>query len=728
VTDAPPTPFHDLAAFTALPRCAGLALSPDGTRLVTAVATPDAEGTRYRAALWEVDPAGTRPARRLTRGDPGEHAAAFTPDGDLLFLSARRDPDPDFDADDTDDPPAALWRLPATGGEAQPVGARPGGLAAPVVAREAGTVVCRALTLPAAVTADDDAARRAARRTAKVTALLHDGHPVRFWDHDLGPDRPRLLAAPPTPPGTRPTWTDLTGDVGAALEEADHDVTPDGATVVTTWRVTEPRAGSRRVLVALDTAGPHAGRRRVLLDDPDHTVGGPLAVSPDGRWVACIRERRTTATRPPERRCVVVPVAGGDPRDAAPDWDRWVTDLAWTPDAGALVVTADDRGRAPLFRIDLGTGAVVRLTGDGGAYSDPVVAPDGAAVHALRSAVDAPPAPVRLDPRTPDQHPVPLRGPAARGDVGRGDVGRGDVDPWAAAAPHEGYEAAGPPTGRSVELSAASSYPCPGTLTEVTARAADGTPLRAWLVLPRGASAREPAPLLLWVHGGPLSSWNGWHWRWNPWVMAAHGYAVLLPDPALSTGYGRAFVARGWGRWGAEPYTDVLALTDAALTRADLDADRTAAMGGSFGGYLVNWAAGHTDRFRAIVTHASLWALDQFAPTTDDPGYWLRELTPRMRAEHSPHRHADAITTPVLVIHGDRDHRVPIGEALRLWWDLVSRHDGPAETLPHRFLQFPDENHWVLRPSHARLWYATVLAFLDHHLRGAPWTVPDALS
>jgi dipeptidyl aminopeptidase/acylaminoacyl peptidase len=243
-------------------------------------------------------------------------------------------------------------------------------------------------------------------------------------------------------------------------------------------------------------------------------------------------------------------------------------------------------------------------------------------------------------------------------------------------------------------------------------------------VLPDGASAATPAPLLLWIHGGPLSSWNGWHWRWNPWVMAAHGYAVLLPDPALSTGYGRAFVTRGWGRWGAEPYTDVLALTDAAERLPEIDAARTAAMGGSFGGYLANWVAGHTDRFAAVVTHASLWALDQFVPTTDGPDYWRRELTAQARAEYSPHLHADAIRTPMLVIHGDRDHRVPIGEALRLWSDLTARC---SDRVPHKFLYFPDENHWVLRPSHARLWYATVLAFLAHYVNGADWVVPDLL-
>ena len=152
-------------------------------------------------------------------------------------------------------------------------------------------------------------------------------------------------------------------------------------------------------------------------------------------------------------------------------------------------------------------------------------------------------------------------------------------------------------------------------------------------------------------------------------------------------------------------------------------------MGGSFGGYLANWIAGHTDRFAAVVTHASLWALDQFVAHHRHP----RLLA--ARADPGGARPSTARTgtptrsrTPMLVIHGDRDYRVPIGEALRLWWDLVSRHAGPPETLPHRFLYFPDENHWVLRPSHARLWYATVLAFLDHHVRGADWHIPDLLS
>ena len=230
----------------------------------------------------------------------------------------------------------------------------------------------------------------------------------------------------------------------------------------------------------------------------------------------------------------------------------------------------------------------------------------------------------------------------------------------------------------------------------------------------------------MWVHGGPVGSWNDWSWRWNPWLLAERGYAVLLPDPAISTGYGLDFIKRGYGAWGDAPYTDVLAATDAACARPDIDASRTALMGGSFGGYMANWVAGHTDRFQCIVTHASLWALDQFHGTTDGGPWWEPEfgdpyLDPSRYIEWSPHRHVANITTPMLVIHGELDHRVPIGEALRLWTDL-RRHG-----VQSKFLYFPDENHWILKPQNARVWYDTVFAWLDQHVLGHDWQQPRLL-
>jgi dipeptidyl aminopeptidase/acylaminoacyl peptidase len=267
----------------------------------------------------------------------------------------------------------------------------------------------------------------------------------------------------------------------------------------------------------------------------------------------------------------------------------------------------------------------------------------------------------------------------------------------------------------------------PGTLTELTATAAGEVEVRSWLVLPEDP---VPAPLVLWIHGGPLDSWNSWSWRWNPWLLAASGYAVLLPDPALSTGYGQEFIQRGWGAWGGPPFDDLMAALDAACAHPRIDATRVAAMGGSFGGYMANWVAGHTDRFAAIVTHASLWALDQFSPTTDHAYYWRREMTPKMTADNSPHHFVDRIATPMLVIHGALDYRVPIGEGLRLWYELLARSALPAGedgSSPHRFLYFPSEDHWVAAPQHAKIWYQVVTAFLAEHVLGESTELPELL-
>jgi len=227
------------------------------------------------------------------------------------------------------------------------------------------------------------------------------------------------------------------------------------------------------------------------------------------------------------------------------------------------------------------------------------------------------------------------------------------------------------------------------------------------------------------VHGGPYSSWNAWSWRWNPWIMAARGYAVLLPDPALSTGYGQEHLRRGYGRWGDGTLADLLAITDAVVERDDIDAARTAVMGGSFGGYMANWIAGHTDRFRAIVTHASLWHFETML-TADEGHFFVSEFgqpdeQPERWQANDPSRHAAKIRTPMLVIHGDKDYRVPIGHGLWLWWDLL-RHQVDA-----KFLYYPDENHWILGPGNAAVWYETVLAFLAEHVLGQPWRRPEYL-
>ncbi len=671
--EQPATPYHDLDAYLALSRLGGLAISPDGSRLVTSVQNLSPDKKKYLTALWELDPTGERPARRLTRSAKGESNAAFLPNGDLLFTSVRPDVEAGPDSKQDDEKPA-LWLLPVRGGEARPIANRPGGIANVVTAKDAGTFVVESGTMPGTKTAEEDTDRRKARKDADVNAILHQAYPIRYWDHDLGPDEPRLFAADRLEDeASRLSLRDLTPAPGRSLDLSSYELTPDGRTLVSTWTVDLPRADRRPTIVAIDT---ETGERRVLVDDPLYDLESPV-VSPDGRFVVCGRDRRSTTELPPSVGLWLQPLDGSAGRELLPDSELWPYGVAWSPDGRALFFVADQDGRVPVFRLEVESGELTRLASDG-AYGNLVVAPDGLSLYAIRAAIDAAPAVVRLGAEAVDQTPTYLRGPV---------------------------EAA----------------PLPGTLTEVETTAADGARIRAWLVLPSGASAAQKAPLVLWIHGGPLGSWNAWSWRWNPWLMAAKGYAVLLPDPALSTGYGQAFIERGWGTWGDAPYTDLLAITDATLERSDIDSDHVAAMGGSFGGYMANWVAGHTDRFAAIVTHASLWALDTFGFTTDSSNYWQRELTPERALASSPAESIGAITTPMLVIHGDRDYRVPIGEGLRLWYELVHSHTGDPAELPHRFLYYPDENHWILKPQGAKVWYETVLGFLGWHVFGEKW-------
>jgi dipeptidyl aminopeptidase/acylaminoacyl peptidase len=671
--DVTSTPFDDLDAFLALRRVAGLVVSPDGTRVVTTIAELNERRTEYVSALWELDPTGQRPARRLTRGAKGESAPAFTADGDVLFVAVR----PGADAATRDDEPqGALWRLPAAGGEAYEVLALAGGVDRVHTARAADVTIVTAALLPSAADAEDDKRLRGLRKESKVSAVLHTGYPVRHWDHDIGPGQPHLLEVLGGLQRRSDAGhvRDLTAHPGQGLREATLDVSADGRFVVTSWQVPAPGAALSSTLVRIDVA---TGERAVLLDDAGADLFAPT-ISPDATTVAYLRETTSTPTHAP-RITLCWMRFGESPVELDSGWDRWPSSVTWAHDGSALIVTADERGRGPIFAVDPATAAVTKLVDDDYGYADVRAAPGGV-LYALRSSYAAPPHPVRIDP--------------------------GGV---------------------------VSALPCvempvlPGELTELTTTAADGTSIRSWMTLPAG-DAR--APLVLWIHGGPLGSWNAWHWRWNPWLLTARGYAVLMPDPALSTGYGQEFIQRGWGAWGGAPYTDLMAATDAACAHPRVDGTKTAAMGGSFGGYMANWIAGNTDRFDAIVTHASLWALDQFGPTTDGAYWWRREMTSDMTERNSPHRHVDAISTPMLVIHGDKDYRVPIGEGLRLWYQLLADSALPAGadgTSPHQFLYFPTEGHWVLAPQHAKLWYQVVTAFLDRHVRGVAVDLPELL-
>ena len=662
------TPFDDLGTFAALPRLTALALSIDGTRLVVTVQEPDAKGARYAAALWELDLAGEAAATRLTHSDKGESGAAFLPDGSLLFTSTR--PDPGGDEDD-----AALWQLPPHG-EPSVRARRAGGLGAPVVARSSGHVVLSGSRLVRSDDADD-AERRKTRKDRKISAIMHAGMPIRYWDHELGAESTRLLVLAPGESEPR----DLAPHAELQLTEAEWSISADGAMVATTWR--EPAAGglcpSSVVTVEVGSGTP----RTLLAADADRQYGG-VRISPDGARVAALRMFEARFDRPFHDELVIAALEG---EPVAVDLgDLYPNEWTWAPDSQRLFVAGDLHGRGAVVVVDPATGFVEQRLANDASYSSLCVAPGGEVVYALRSAIDSPPRPVVIDTSLEDQSPSVLSAP-----------------------------------GTITEL--------PGDLVELNAAGPGGDQVHGWLCLPPAAD--QPAPVMLWIHGGPMSSFNAWSWRWNPWIAVARGWAVVMPDPAISTGYGQRWFDRAWPYKAADVFADCTAVLDSVLELPDVDGSRMACLGASFGGYMTNWVAGHAaDRFGAIVTHAGLYALDQQHKTTDmahfKTGIFGEPAEhPDWYRENSPH-YGLVGDVPMLVIHGNRDYRVPIGEALRLWWDLVSGWDGDPADMPHRFLQLTGENHWVLSPANAEIWYDAVLGFCAQHVLGQKWT-PSAL-
>jgi dipeptidyl aminopeptidase/acylaminoacyl peptidase len=231
------------------------------------------------------------------------------------------------------------------------------------------------------------------------------------------------------------------------------------------------------------------------------------------------------------------------------------------------------------------------------------------------------------------------------------------------------------------------------------------------------AAGAKPLPLVHLIHGGPHGVFgDAWHWRWNANVFAAEGYVVALVNFHGSTGWGQDFAASILGRWGDQPYRDIMAATDTLIERGLVDPTRMAATGGSYGGYLVSWIAGHTDRFACLVNHAGVcdfqtqMASDVTQGRARSMGGELWDDIDGMD-RYNPLRHVARMRSPMLVVHGEDDYRVPYNQGLAIYNVYKAMH------LPARLVCYPDENHWVLKPHNSRHWYGEVLSWLARWLK-----------
>jgi dipeptidyl aminopeptidase/acylaminoacyl peptidase len=666
--DSQAEPVLSPARLIRLGRADEIAVSPCGRWAAVSVARLDAEGARFVHDLWRVDLADAqRPALRLTRGPSDDRAPCFRRDGWLGFLSNRnpREGKPE----EGDDERAQVWLLPPDGGEAEPLTDEPLGVSAFRFAEQADRLLLLAPVLPDVPHAEQRKAA-AERKKNGPSALHYAAMPVRHWDHWIGPAAPHLLACDERGGGRR----DLTPAADREHREAEFDLARDGRrAAITSAQLGEDRLHDRSLLL-IDL---ESGATRSLGAASRVSLGQPR-FSPDGEQLACVRVLRSRDHYMLSE-IYLYDLASGASRSLSAGWERSPKLWTWDRAGESIAVTADDRGEVPIFRVgarELGIARVSELDA-GGSHGQLALLPGTDTVVGLRSRLTHPPRPFRTE-LAPGSKPELLA-----------EVSGFAAESGAALAVAESFEVL-----------------VPGS-----------APVQTHLLKPAGATG--PLPTLLWIHGGPWSQWaDGWSWRWNALTAVSAGYAVALPNPRGSTGVSQAFVDGTWGNtWGEGCFQDVIAVADALASRPDLDASRMVAMGGSFGGYMTNWIGASTDRFRCLVTHASLFDCSSFHGPTDSPAFWELRMgglnpwsNPSSYDRYSPHRYVTRWRTPTLVIHGERDYRVPISEGLALF-EALQRLGVPSE-----LLVFPDENHWILKPRNIEVWYRTWLAFVARWL------------
>ena len=664
---------QDLVSLT---RVSGPALSPDGSRLVWTQRETDLAANKGRTDLWSLDLAkvGAAPLR-LTRNDASDSDAAFAPDGrSVYFLSTRSGS-------------SQVWRLSFSGGEAVQVTALPLDVGTFRVSPK-GDRLALTLDIPRTCLSDSapvDCAVTAQGKHALGSARTYDSLLVRHWDTWADGTRSVLFSQALDAQGTangKPVALSapLDGDVPSKPTGGNEEYafSADGSTVAFQIRVAG-REEAWSTNFDLYQVAASGGTPRNLTGSNPAWDGQPV-FSPDGKTLAYV-----AMTRPgfeADRFALkLLDLGTGVVRELAADWDRSVSGLAWTADSAALIVNGDDVGQHPLVRIDARSGARIRLTGEG-ATTQFVVGKDFI-VTTLQS----------------------LTAPA---------------DFYRVALPGKKDKAAPAVPQRLTNVNATRLTDVRfGKAEQFSFAGANGETVYGYVMQPWNAEPGRKYPIAFIVHGGPQSSFaNNWSYRWNPQIYAGAGYAAVFIDFHGSPGYGQAFTDSISQDWGGKPLQDLQLGLDAATKRfAWLDGERACALGASYGGFMMNWIAGNwPDRFKCIVNHAGIFDTRSMYYTTEE--LWFTEwenggpyfTNPAKHEQFNPANFLNQWRTPMLVIHGEKDFRVPYSQGLAAFTALQRRG------IDSRLVMYPDENQWILKPANSLQWHAEVLDWLKKHL------------
>jgi dipeptidyl aminopeptidase/acylaminoacyl peptidase len=655
-----PFSVHDMVA---MDRISDPRVAPDGRYVAFVVRRTDLEADRGRMDIWLVSADGTG-LRRLTSAPESDSNPRWSPDGRTIwFLSDRSGS-------------SQVWRIPVDGGEAEQVTKEPLDAGNLLIAPDGRHLAYTMEVFPDGETVECTKSRLDKRQESKATGRIYEKLLVRHWDTWKEGRRSHLFVRPVAGGAAVDVMGDMDADTPAIPFGGPEEITftSDGKGVVFTAK----NAGREEAwstdfdlyYAPVDGSAPP----KCLTEDNDAWDTHPV-FSPDGKTLAYLAMSRP-GYEADEFRIVLRGWPDGRKRVLTEGWDRSASSLGWSADGTQVYATAPNTGQGSLFAIDVKTGNARTMVKEGTVHAFGVAG--GSIIYSLSNLHS----PAELYCVLPGASEDPRR----LTNINAQEVAaarRGDYEQFSFLGWHD-------------------------------------ETVYAYVVKPVDFDPARKYPVAFLIHGGPQGSFgNTFHYRWNPQAYAGAGYAVVMVDFHGSVGYGQAFTDSIRGDWGGKPLVDLQKGLMAALERYPwMDGDRVGALGASFGGYMINWIAGQwPERFRCLVNHDG--NLDERMAYFDTEELWFPEWdhlgtpwdNPGGYEEQNPLRFVANWKTPMLVIHGELDFRVPLTQGLGTFNALQRRG------IPSKLLYFPDENHWVLKPHNSILWHETVIGWLDQWLK-----------
>jgi dipeptidyl aminopeptidase/acylaminoacyl peptidase len=683
-----PMKIEDLFKFK---RVSDPQISPDGKWVVYTVGTVDLDGNKIPSSLWLAATDGKSEPRQLTNA-PGkkDRHPRWSPDGKHILFESNRSGD------------TQLWLIGLDGGEAQQLTTISTEASNALWSRDGKQIAFVSAVYPEFSEKsfkESDAANKKRKEEidkSPVKAKVFKQLFYRHWDSYVEDKRQHLFvmsfengkAGEPkdVTPGDRDAYP-----TSSTFETGDNfTFSPDGKYLIFTAVPEKDEAWSTNYDLCRVPVMGGTTKWECLTKDNPAADSGPV-FSPDGKKLA-YRAQKKPGFEADKWELLVADVdesgaMRGKPQSVTSDFANAVEGLVWHPQTDAVTFVAQDRGSTLGYEVSLTSKKIKTMIGGDrgqGVVGLPTYSRDGSSFACTVASLSAPPEVLTM--RIEPGNPASVRG---------GNVSRANE-----------------------KLLAELDLPRPES---VTIEGAGGTPMQMWILKPPGFDPQKKWPLAYLVHGGPQGAWeDGWSYRWCPELWAAQGYVVALPNPRGSTGFGQRYVEEISGDWGGKCYDDLMKGVEYLEKLPYIDKDRMGAAGASFGGYMMNWFAVSTGRFKCLITHCGVWNFDSMYGTTDE--IWFDEFEhggppwgPNRASyeKHSPHRKAANLgkfKTPMLVIQNDLDFRCPIGQGHELFTALQ------RQGVPSKFINFPDEGHWVLKPKNSEYWHKEVFAWLTKYV------------